>query len=42
MKRLLAWGVHIFFAATVGFAIPVSQMLTIKSFYQASAATLSS
>jgi len=34
MKRLLAWGVHIFFAATVGFAIPVKEMLTFDAFWR--------
>ena len=29
LKRLLAWGIHIFFAATVGFAIPVKEMIDL-------------
>lgn len=32
MKRILRWLIRIFFAATVGFAIPVSTMLTVSAF----------
>ena len=34
LKRLLAWGIHIFFAATVGFAIPVKEMIDLDKIWK--------
>jgi len=32
LKRIIRWLVRIFFAATVGFAVPLQDMLTVKAF----------
>jgi len=34
LKRIIRWLVRIFFAATVGFAVPLEDMLTLKAFYR--------
>merc|ERR1719320_215220 len=36
MKRVNAWAVRMFFAATMGFVIPVAEMFTVESFWKGS------
>ena len=32
LKRIIRWLIRIFFSATVGFAVPLSQMFTLDAF----------
>jgi len=41
MKRVNAWCVRMFFAATVGFVIPVKEMFTVGSFWRGCAVAIS-